>query len=149
MMPASDCGLRADGFRPVAKHELVLDNLHHLEVLALLHVRAARAVLHPVLAPAHHGDGPRQLPDLAVEPLVLADKHVHTLHPRAASLWRGGVVIRKVDAPNLHAGEGLAILALRQVDGALQLEQGEPGRGLDELRQRVGVFGLPVGAGRL
>lgn len=148
-MPASDCILRADGLRPVAKHELVLDNFHHLEVLTLLHVRAARAVLHPVLAPAHHGDGPRQLPDLAVEPLMLADKHVHALHPRAACLGRGGVVVGKVEAPNLHAGDGLAVLALRQVDGALQLEQGEPRGGLDELRQRVGFFGLSVGAGRL
>ncbi len=149
MPAASDCILRAHGLRPVAKHELVLYNLHHLEVLALLHVRAARAVLHPVLAPAHHGNRPRQLLDLAVEPLVLADKHVHALHPRRSLGGRGRVVVGEVDAPNLHVGEGLAVLAQRQVDGALQLEEGEPRGCLDELRQRVGALGLSVGAGRL
>lgn len=116
---------RPHGLRPRREYNLIPDDLNDLELL-------------PAFAASHHPQRPRQLPHLPREPLVLPDKQVHTPHPRGAGRVerdRVGPVVREVDAAN---ADGVRRRRRGEVEGALQLEEGEAGRGVQEGRERVG-----------
>lgn len=114
------------------EHQLVLDNLDNFQIpppfprtSPLLELLLPPQTVPP---PAYDSQRLGELLNLARQPLVLANVHVHPGHPRR--VLDVGIVVWEVDPPNLKVPERCGLGVLREVDGALELEDGEAGWGL-------------------